>query len=437
MKLVKMSLAAAMLMGASAYAVENINIYGEAKLWYQTTESNSIDLNPGTQGDFFEQGNAVDGTTGTSTGAGSAILGATADLTKSIKGTIEMSVFDTLGLENNLVSMIPSNISGAASVAQALETQAWASQANIAVTLGKTTAVLGRQELDTPLAFTEKWNATKNTFDAAVIVNSDIPDTTLVGAWVGKENSAWGGTVNYDGKFNTYGSSLNGAGLFTNASDTADGAYALGAVYAGLKGNTFQGWYYNVRDLAVAYWLQADGKFPLDDSMAISYGVQYADMSPDATALKDSDAYALKVGFDVAGVHMFAAYSDVSEGTLGFSNVTTQDKTKLYTGTASIYADGTHVAAPDTTAYKLGVKYTVADIKLGASYTSAENDGNIAAGGSTAASYDLTAWDLTAATTVAGIGVKAIYTQAEKDFYGNSASSWDFDALRVILTAKF
>jgi hypothetical protein len=29
-----------------------------------------------------------------------------------------------------------------------------------------------------------------NTFDAAVLINQDIPDTTLVGAWVGKSNGA-------------------------------------------------------------------------------------------------------------------------------------------------------------------------------------------------------------------------------------------------------
>jgi imipenem/basic amino acid-specific outer membrane pore len=45
-------------------------------------------------------------------------------------------------------------------------------------------------ELDTPLAFSETWSIVPNTFEGAVVLNQDLPDTTLVGAWIGKGNGA-------------------------------------------------------------------------------------------------------------------------------------------------------------------------------------------------------------------------------------------------------
>jgi hypothetical protein len=38
MKLGKLSLVAVMALGTSAFAVDNIKVNGEAKLWYQTSE---------------------------------------------------------------------------------------------------------------------------------------------------------------------------------------------------------------------------------------------------------------------------------------------------------------------------------------------------------------------------------------------------------------
>ncbi len=66
--------------------------------------------------------------------------------------------------------------------------ESWIGELWLAATMGKTTAKVGRMELDTPLAFSEKWSVAPNTFEGAVVINQDIPDTTLVGAWVGKGN---------------------------------------------------------------------------------------------------------------------------------------------------------------------------------------------------------------------------------------------------------
>ncbi|MGE4473557.1 MAG: hypothetical protein AB7D20_12220, partial [Sulfuricurvum sp.] len=44
MKLVKMSLAAAVLLGASAFAIDNVKVSGDAKLYYMTNDAGDSDL---------------------------------------------------------------------------------------------------------------------------------------------------------------------------------------------------------------------------------------------------------------------------------------------------------------------------------------------------------------------------------------------------------
>ena len=44
MKLVKMSLAAAVLLGASAFAIDNVKVSGDAKLFYTTNNTGNFDL---------------------------------------------------------------------------------------------------------------------------------------------------------------------------------------------------------------------------------------------------------------------------------------------------------------------------------------------------------------------------------------------------------
>ena len=42
-----------------------------------------------------------------------------------------------------------------------------------------------------PFAFSEGWNVFKNTFEAALVVNTDLPDTTLVYAYVTRSNDVF------------------------------------------------------------------------------------------------------------------------------------------------------------------------------------------------------------------------------------------------------
>lgn len=381
MKLVKMSLAAAVLLGASAFAIDNVKVDGDAKLYYGTnnmTTTNGVSHN--TSKNLFNK---------TTSAADTAIrLGVTGDLMKGVSFGVTGYGVSTLGLENNLVS---STWTGAHSVnagtgsnyAQ-VNDAAWIGEAWLAATLGKTTAKLGRMALDTPLAFSETWSVVPNTFEAAVLLNQDIPDTTLVGAWVGKGNGTNAvagvglGTSNTS-TLNALGLAYDGGVVGANGGFVTfahGGAYAAAVVNNSFKPLTAQAWYYNVDSIADAYWLQAD----IDCSLVkgVKIGAQYADMSPKgalkaAGVTKDSKAYAAKLGYEgIENLKVSAAYSKVDEkGTLKIANVGTSNlgtaQSKLYTEAFWNYG---YVGAPDARSYALAADYNVKGIAdFGVQYT--------------------------------------------------------------------
>lgn len=431
MKAVKMSLVAVMAMGASAFAVDNVKLNGEAKLWYNTTEYSGTGASTAEKAkDFFDHD--------TNTMAHVRLtVGGTADLLQNLSAGLKVSALTTLGIENNLVGAVPTakyDASGNLAAGQ-LNDQSWVEEGYLAYTAGKTTAKVGRQALSTPLAFSEDWNVVSNTFEAAVLLNNDLPDTTLVGAWVGKHNGVGllqptagrGTTMAYSGDFSTFGKS---------------GAYAAAAINKSLPDTTLQAWYYNVMDIADAFWLQADAKV----AGMVSLGAQYANMNPKnlgtaATDNRTSDMYAVKAAVDIADFNVYAAYSSVSTGTLGFANVATGDKTSMYTGLASVYMDGEIVSAPDTKAWKVGASTKIIPgVALSASYAKAEVGNNEGTSGliqgAATRNADFTAWDIIAKTKAGPVDLTAIYTQFEKDWTGTSADKTT-DTFRVIASLKF
>lgn len=440
MKLTKLSLVAVMALGTSAFAIDNVKVNGEVKLWYQTTETEGTATAATTNGlDFFEDG-------ANSSAHVKLSVGATADLVQNLSAGVKATALTTLGLENNLVgSTFTAKIDADGTSHQkttdmsSLNDQSWIEELWLAYTAGKTTAKVGRQALSTPLAFSEDWNAADNTFEAAVLLNNDLPDTTLVGAWVGKHNgvgllgdpdaaattyvSPRNTTVAYEGTFGTFGT---------------DGAYAAAAINKSIPNTTVQAWYYNVCQIADAYWLQADTKV----LGMVNLGAQFAGMNPDNVADdRSTEMVAIKAAVDVAGVNVYGAYSSVSDGTLGFANVATGDKTMMYTGLASVYFDGEIVSAPDTDAWKIGASTKlVPGVMLAASYGEAEtgNNGGTAApfGGLSVQDNDYSAWDIVAKTKVGPVDITAIYTEFERE-NASGVKTLDNALFRVIASLKF
>ncbi|HLD22826.1 MAG TPA: hypothetical protein VJA83_02715 [Sulfuricurvum sp.] len=453
MKLGKLSLVAVMALGTSAFAIDNVKVNGEAKVWYQTSEysggATAVTAAAAAQ-DFFDHDTNSQAEVKLS-------IGATADLVQNLSAGIKVTALSTLGLENNLVGAVPAakyNNDGTAATGS-LDDQSWTEELYLAYTMGKTTAKIGRQALSTPLAFTENWNVVDNTFEAAVLLNNDLPDTTLVAAYVGKHNGV--GLLQASATAATHGgrgSTVAQSGTFSNFG--TEGAYAAGAINKSVPNTTLQAWYYNVSAIADAYWLQADTKL-LD---MVTIGVQYAGMDPKlsratvvaagynagdedlAVVKKSSDAFAVKAAVDVAGVNLYAAYSEVSDGTLGFANTATGDKSSLYTALGSVYMDGEIAAAPDTDTWKIGASTKmIPGVTLSASYAEAEVGANAnalaAVGGAYTTNADFTAWDVVAATKVGPLDLTAIYTQFDKDVKATDTSDKTTDSIRIIASLKF
>ena len=463
MKLGKLSLVAVMALGTSAFAIDNVKVDGEAKLWYQTSEFSGAGAGTG-MGSASEQSYFDHDTN--SVALAVLKVGASANLVENLSGAVRVTATSTLGLENNLVGAVPAakyNQSTGTMDAGQLNDQAWAEIANLKYATKSFDIAAGRMALQTPLAFTETWNAVDNTFEAVVAHGYFLPDTILAAAWVGKHNGVGvlgdpdgagakvtgrGTTVAYNGDFSTF---------------AMEGAYAAAVINKSIPNTTLQAWYYNVPQVADAYWLQADTK--LFDMLSL--GAQYAGMMPKITGKtataagydaptsaavqagtvdavkKDSDVFAIKGAVDVAGVNLYAAFSTVSDGTLGFANVATGDKSMVYTALGSIYLDGEVVAAPDTDAFKIGASTKLAGVALSASYGEAStgsNTGALAAvAGASKVNTDYSAWDLTASAPVGPVSLTAIYTQFSVDGDGSvgSATDKDTDTLRIIASLKF
>jgi imipenem/basic amino acid-specific outer membrane pore len=413
MKLVKMSLAAAVLLGASAFALDNVKVSGDAKLFYTTSDAGTADL-------FNKAASAAD----------TALrLGVTGDLLKGVSFGVTGYAVSTLGLENNLVSNTWTGAHGAAANGSQFGAQvddaAWIGELWVASTLGKTTAKLGRMELDTPLAFSEKWSIVPNTFEAAVLINQDLPDTTLVGAWVGKGNgtnalhAGYAGPVGIDGV-------VGAAGKFNTFMN--DGAYAAAIVNNSFKPLVAQAWYYDVVNVAQAYWLQADWDCQLVKGAKI--GVQYADMTPSGLlrAAKDSSAYAVKVAFTgVENLNVSAAYSSTDkDGVLKVANVATNNlatsQSKLYTEAWWNYG---YVGAANADSWNVTAEYNAKDLaKFGAYYTSVDNGAARDAG-------DLNELALTATKSFGPLDATLAYVNTKAD----GADSYNM--IQAYLTLNF
>jgi hypothetical protein len=439
-----LSVVTAALLATSATALDNIKVDGMAKIWYQT-------INDDAQADdtFFD-GNSD---AGNETGNLVFALGVTGN-----KGNVgfgaKMYSLTTMGLENNTVEGVATS---AGTENQGDPT--WLAESYVTYTAGKTLVKIGRQELDTPLAYTEKWNAAPNTFEAAVAINQSIENLVLIGAYVGNGNGYDTTTANYDVlKNGTLMTAQLGAnaktvvanGDFHSYHKTAGvtdqgGAYAVAAVFTGIKDTPIKAFYYALPGTADAFWADVHGKVAMVDYGVIFAGVTPVSDTKDAfdalgTESGTTTAFAAKVSTKVAGVSLSGAFSVVSEGNLPVANTATNfKKTKL--PTASIFSDGMVAAQPDTTAVKVDAGYSIAGVNLTGSYgyyAMGENSGYVTVGGGSAgADENIHEVDVVAKTTIDQVNLAAMYIR-QANYNANKAVDNENRAIiRVIASVNF
>ena len=332
MKFTKLSLVAALLIASSAFALDNVKVAGDAKLFYSTDDSG--------QG-FFNKDKAL--------GQAGLGLGITADLTEGVSAGTHLTVLSTLGLEGQLVNGVWEATNG-------VSDYYWMDEAWIAGTAGKTTAKIGRMQLDTPLVSSETWSMATNTFEAAVVINEDLPSTTLVGAYVGGSNGA---ADNGTGGMVIAGVNANGT---TNFSQFYNGAYAAGIVNNSVEPLTVQAWYYSATKVGTAYWAQAD--LSMGGLLA---GFQYTgiDLGTSSSAMAAMLGYEMKDTFTAK-----LSYSMVDDAANAGFNLSGSGMSKLYTESWWNWI----VSAADTTAMNLTIEAPVGNVDLGLYATMASND---------------------------------------------------------------
>lgn len=238
----------------------NTTINGKAVAYYYTDDSV----------DFFDNESSSLG------------LAATLDVTHKFNDNIAAN-FTAVGFTNAISD----------NYMEGQKSGAYFNVANITATFADTTAVLGRQLINSPMFSGYDWLLAPAAFEAYTLVNNSISNVTLVGTYVTKMrgNNAGPDFVTLDGD-----------------------NYALGAVY-GADALSASVWYYNIDAYGANKYTQVyvDGGY---DFGVANVAAQYVATNYDLG--QDSNAYGIKVGTTLAGFDLYAAYVDVSDRAAGF-----------------------------------------------------------------------------------------------------------------------
>ena len=224
-----------------------------------------------------------------------------------------------------------------------------------------TTLKIGRQELDTPFADTDDVGMIPNTFEAAVLANTDLPDTTLLLAGVRR----WSGVDS--AKPSKFQKMQN------------DGPIKMvGVIYEGIKGLGLSAYYYDLDDKVVGDIKSIDyieaiysGKF---NNVSYEIGLQNTNQKYKGQKTAKIVGYSLGVNFDEYGVGFSYAYNkskdhSASNGFGGGPFFTSCDDSTI---------DG---MGADIKANRYGVNldvshYGVSGLNIGYSYLKIENPTN-------------------------------------------------------------
>ena len=225
-------------------------------------------------------------------------------------------------------------------------------QAYLQYKLSNTVFKVGRQQIDTPLAGSDDIRLIPNLFEAALIINSDLPNTTLIAGHVTKMM----GLVDGPGdRFHHMSDASPAAGIVSNEPVS---------VVAGIYGNEDIGidaqlWDYYAHDVLNAVYF--DVTYSISDFSVAGQYYTYAEMG----AVEDAG---VKVGYDVMGAQ--GAYSNEDLGldlTLAYNKVGDSDMGVSVFGTWGgypefVFADETWfysfgTGAQDAQAYSLALDY--------------------------------------------------------------------------------
>ena len=334
------------------------------------------------------------------------------------------------------------------------------SEAYLAYTMKNTTAKVGRQFIASPLVSGSGSRMIKEAFEGAVVINTDLPQTTLIAGYVSKFQGRT--TKALDGA-DLAAATMLGAesdipefsktGVFAGAGAfTFDGAYTAAAINKSITNLTLTGQYAVVKDVAGAvigdvdvYHVEAGYVLPMS-GFELGFGAAYRASSTDKDINADGNYLGAKVTVaKLAGFGAGFAYgtSDSSDDLIaGMGN----GADNLYTGTT--IRGGANTYQANTDSYKFNVSYDfaqvgVAGLVFGAEYAIAKQDAisiatpNRAAANMAEIDYTTYGANLTYAFSgpLKGFTAALQYETQEKEV--GAAAGVDTDEIRFMANYKF
>jgi len=141
------------------------------------------------------------------------------------------------------------------------------------------------------------WRQNEQTYDALAIVNSSLPDTTLLFANVYNVNTITGGNVDGDDHqlYNINNKSIEGLSL--------------------------SAYFYDLKYISDTYGLRADGRLDINDDMTVIYAAEFAAQSTDTAMDYDTSYINLEGGLSLANITAKLGYELLGsdDGSAGFS----------------------------------------------------------------------------------------------------------------------
>ncbi len=271
---------------------------------------------------------------------------------------------------------------------------AFIGQAYLNYKTGNTNVKAGRMRLDTPLAGADDARMLPNLFEAALVSNTDIENTTLIAGHVFREtvgtfanvymphdrtkagsmlalHSGYGlgAELGLSGDFVNMGTIALGDETQTGLDNSTAGVTAIAAVYSGIENLKLQAWDYIAWDILNAVYLQADYNFKVNEDVNMFIAGQYINESDIGSYLErltgagiSSNYGAAKIGVKYKGLTAYAAYSITgdSSGPLNLGTITPWGGMPAFTqGMVT-----RHQFFADTDAWKVAATYSFKDMGL-------------------------------------------------------------------------
>ena len=265
------------------------------------------------------------------------------------------------------------------------------SEVYVSYKMKNTTAMVGRMYLDTPLVASSSSRVTKEAFQGAAIINTDLPNTTLIAAYVNKLQSRTDGNGDI--------------GEFEKFND--DGAYTLAVINKSIPGLTLTAAYADAIDLLKVGYAEVayEGK-----ASNFTYGLAGQYYYSELDGGDDTNLFGVKATLGVAGFSFLAAYTKTDDAAYVYSGL--GNGADLAFAESPINSDG---YTPDTQSYKVGVSYSFfKNANLGVNYTLNDDDSI-----NQKRAYTAVEADYAFEGPLKGLSAAVIYEDASKDAKGD------------------